>query len=149
MYFFHHGIFLELVKGSQLYFSVSPHRTLYAYQAESLSNCSALHANWIFSNMNHLTILIRATRMLLNLHAFSCLLAQSSPALEAQPTGNTPLLSPSLHRQSGARHCQFKQEYPLRLELITTAFGAPSWMESYKIMAIFPLAHHPLWSLIR
>lgn len=84
MYFFHHAIFLELVKGSQLYFSVSPYRTLYAYQADSLSNCSALHTNWIFSNMNHLTTLVRAMRTLLKLHVSSCLmaeiLAQSRPA---------------------------------------------------------------------
>lgn len=127
MYFFHHGIFLELVKGSQLYFSVSPHRTLYAYQAESLSNCSALHTNWIFSNMNHLTILIRATRMLLNLHVFSCLLAQSSPALEAQPTGNTPLLSPSLHRQ------QRSQALPVQTRISSTPWANNNSLWSSKL----------------
>lgn len=96
MHFFHHAVFLELLKGSQLYFSVSP------YQAESLSNRSALHTNWIFSTMNHLPILVRARRMLLNLHVFSCLmaeiLARCSPA---QPTGNSSAVTKALPVQTG------------------------------------------------
>lgn len=110
MYFFHHAIFLELLKGSQLYFSVSPYHTLHAYQAKCLSNCSALHTNWIFSNMNHLTTPVRATRMLLNLrfqlpHGRDPGTIQSCPGLQ-RAWKPSPQVAPLLSPQAAAEPVQ-------------------------------------------